>query len=445
MLRLKAAPLIGKPEPVSRWRAPILALFGLLIVAIAGCGHVVGVLQPVSAKAPGTSRVDMLVVTTRAPSKDPRLLYTGRRDQNYSVDEISVSIPPDSTRKIGEVQWPRRLPPNPEKDFTTVAVKRLPPEATSGRAWLHRNLPKNGKVLVFVHGFNNRYGDAVYRFAQIMHDSGADAAPILFTWPSAGKLFDYNYDRESTIYSRDGLETVLRFLAEDPQVSEVTVLAHSMGTWLAMESLRQMAIRDGRVAPKIKSVILASPDIDVDVFGRQFRDLGNRHPKFTVFVSRDDRALAVSRFVAGNVNRLGQIDPEAEPYRSEAMKDGISFIDLTKLKAPGGDLNHDKFATSPQIVRAIGTRLVNGQSLSESKIGLGDSITILAAGTAKAVGTGAGLLVSTPLSVVDSATRRNLGSQADDFAEQLGAATRPDDGYRASAGTYPATPARDAR
>jgi esterase/lipase superfamily enzyme len=445
MLRLKAAPLIGKPEPVSRWRAPILALFGLLTVAIAGCGHVVGVLQPVSAKAPGTSRVDMLVVTTRAPSKDPRLLYTGRRVQNYSVDEISVSIPPDSTRKIGEVHWPRRLPPNPEKDFTTVAVKRLPPQATSGRAWLHRNLPKNGKVLVFVHGFNNRYGDAVYRFAQIMHDSGADAAPILFTWPSAGKLFDYNYDRESTIYSRDGLETVLRFLAEDPQVSEVTVLAHSMGTWLAMESLRQMAIRDGRVAPKIKSVILASPDIDVDVFGRQFRDLGNRHPKFTVFVSRDDRALAVSRFVAGNVNRLGQIDPEAEPYRSEAMKDGISFIDLTKLKAPGGDLNHDKFATSPQIVRAIGTRLVNGQSLSESKIGLGDSITILAAGTAKAVGTGAGLLVSTPLSVVDPATRRNLGSQADDFAEQLGAATRPDDGYRASAGTYPATPARDAR
>jgi esterase/lipase superfamily enzyme len=445
MLCLKAAPLTGQPEPVSRWRVPILALFGLLALAIAGCGHVVGVLQPVSVKAPGTSRVDMLVVTTRAPSKDPRLLYTGQRDQNYSVDEISVSIPPDSARKVGEVQWPRRLPPNPEKDFTTVAVKRLPPEATAGRAWLHRNLPKNGKVLVFVHGFNNRYGDAVYRFAQIVHDSDADAAPILFTWPSAGRLFDYNYDRESTIYSRDGLETVLRFLAEDPQVSEITVLAHSMGTWLAMESLRQMAIRDGRVAPKIKNVILASPDIDVDVFGRQFQDLGDRHPKFTVFVSRDDRALAVSRFVAGNVNRLGQIDPEAEPYRSEATKDGISFIDLTRLKAPGGDLNHDKFASSPEIVRAIGTRLVNGQSLSESQIGLGDSITILAAGTAKAVGTGAGLLVSAPLSVVDPATRRNLGSQADDFAEQLGAATRLDDGYRASAGTYPATPARDAR
>jgi esterase/lipase superfamily enzyme len=412
---------------------------------LAGCGHVVGVLKPVPVNAPGTSRVDMLVVTTRSPSKDPGLLYTGGRDRNYSVDEISVSIPPDSARKVGEVQWPRRLPPNPEKDFTTVAVKRLPPDAVAGRAWLRRNLPKSRKVLVFVHGFNNRYGDAVYRFAQIVHDSNADAAPILFTWPSAGKLFDYNYDRESTIYSRDGLETVLRLLAEDSQVSDVTVLAHSMGTWLTMESLRQMAIRDRRVAPKIKNVILASPDIDVDVFRRQFRDLGDRHPKFTVFVSRDDRALAVSRFVAGNVNRLGQINPEAEPYRSEAAKDGITFIDLTKLNASGGDLNHDKFATSPEIVRVIGTRLVNGQSLSESQIGLGDSITILAAGTAKAVGTGAGLLVSTPLSVIDPATRRNLGSQADDFAGQIDAAARLDGGYRDSASADPAVPVKDAR
>ncbi|MGN6766430.1 MAG: alpha/beta hydrolase [Rhizobiaceae bacterium] len=429
--------------PVRRLAVALIA--GSLFLGLAGCGHVVGVLQPVSAKAPGTSQVDMLVVTTRAPSRDPRVLYTGRRDPKYSVDEISVSIPPDSARKAGEVQWPRRLPPDPEKDFTTVAVRQLPPDATAGRAWLRRNLPKNRKVLVFVHGFNNRYEDAVYRFAQIAHDSGADAAPILFTWPSAGRLFDYNYDRESTIYSRDGLETLLRLLAEDPQVSEVTVLAHSMGTWLAMESLRQMAIRDGRIAPKIQNIILASPDIDVDVFGRQFQDLGGRHPKFTVFVSRDDRALAVSRFVAGNVNRLGQIDPEAEPYRSEAMKDGITFIDLTKLKAPGSDLNHNKFASSPEIVRAIGTRLVNGQSLSESQIGLGDSITILAAGTAKAVGTGAGLLVSTPLSVIDPTTRRNLGSQADDFAEQLGVAAQPNGEDRASAGTDVAVPAKDAR
>jgi len=32
-------------------------------------------------------------------------------------------------------------------------------------------LSPHGKVLIFVHGFNNRFDDAVYRFAQIVHDS----------------------------------------------------------------------------------------------------------------------------------------------------------------------------------------------------------------------------------------------------------------------------------
>jgi len=85
----------------------------------------------------------------------------------------------------------------------------------------------------------------------------------------------------------------LKALADDRSVTDVTVMAHSMGTWLAMESLRQMALQDGRVSPKISNVILASPDLDVDVFGRQWIELGPRKPKFTIIVSRDDRALAV--------------------------------------------------------------------------------------------------------------------------------------------------------
>jgi esterase/lipase superfamily enzyme len=391
----------------------------LFTVVLVGCGHPVGVLAPVSAKAPGASVADLLVVTTRKPTGDPATLYGGDRDRAFSLDEIAVSIPPDAKREIGQVQWPRHLPPDPSKDFATLRVRHLPPTRQAGFDWLGRNLPPSRDVLVFVHGFDNRYEDAVYRFAQIAHDSKANAAPILFTWPSGGSLFDYNYDRESTIYSRDGLENLLRLLAEDRRVHEVSILAHSMGTWLAMESLRQMAIRQGRVAPKITNVILASPDIDVDVFARQFRELGPRHPNFTVFVAQDDRALAVSRLIAGNVNRLGQINPNVEPYRSAVEKSGITVVDLTKLKA-GDSAHHDKFASTPQIVQAIGTRLVAGQSLTESSIGLGDSITMLAAGAAKAVGTGVGMAVSAPIAAIDADTRRNLSSQAGSFVQQIG-------------------------
>src|SRR5262245_8000608 len=116
----------------------------LSVLMLAGCGgHATGVLVPVAESAPGASVTDLLVITTRKPSGDPATLYGGDRDRNFSLDEIKVSIPPASQRKAGEVAWPRRLPPNPAKDFATVAVNRLEPNRQAGFAWLHENLPKS--------------------------------------------------------------------------------------------------------------------------------------------------------------------------------------------------------------------------------------------------------------------------------------------------------------
>ncbi|WP_254016398.1 alpha/beta hydrolase, partial [Mesorhizobium escarrei] len=54
--------------------------------------------------------------------------------------------------------------------------------------WFRKNRNAKRQVLIFVHGYNNSYADAVFRFAQIVHDSGTDAAPILFTWPSRARV-----------------------------------------------------------------------------------------------------------------------------------------------------------------------------------------------------------------------------------------------------------------
>ncbi len=158
-------------------RRPVsVGRISLLAVALTGCGHAEEVLVPIAYSAPDTSIADLLVITTRKPSGNPATLYSGQRDKAFSLDEIKVSIPPDSHRKVGDVQWPKRLPPDPATDFATVEVSHLAPTQAAGSDWLARNLPKSRDVLVFVHGFNNRYEDAVYRFAQIAHDSKADAA-----------------------------------------------------------------------------------------------------------------------------------------------------------------------------------------------------------------------------------------------------------------------------
>jgi esterase/lipase superfamily enzyme len=153
-------------------------------------------------------------------------------------------------------------------------------------------------------------------------------------------------------------------------------------------------------------VILASPDIDLDVFAKQWVDMGKARPKFTVFVSQDDRALAVSRLISGDVSRLGAIDPTAEPYRTQLEHAGITAIDLTKVETEDG-LHHGKFAESPEIVQLIGQRIIKGQTLTDSEITLGDGITAVVAGTAKNVGNVAAATISAPVNIIEqSGTRR---------------------------------------
>ncbi len=369
---------------------PIRFVAMIAIVALlAGCGgRPIGVMTPTGQTVAGTTPVNLLVATTRAPSDNPAVLFGGERGTGLKVDAVTVSIPPDANRKVGQVQWPKKLPPNPLKDFTTVAVEPIRSEAET-RSWIGRHIEKDRRVLVFVHGFNNRY-----------------------TWPSRASIFDYNYDKESTNYSRDALEEMLTRLAKDKSIREVTVMAHSMGTWLAVEALRQMAIRNGRVDPKIGNVILAAPDLDVDVFSRQFASLGKTPPKFTLFVSQDDRALSLSRRISGNVDRLGQIDPSVEPYSSQLEKAGITVLDLTKLQS-GDRLNHGKFAESPEVVRLIGDRLIAGQTVTDSDVGLGEALGAVSIGAAQTVGTAASVVVSAPIAVFDPRTRENYGRQVE--------------------------------
>ena len=287
--------------------------------------------------------------------------------------DIAVSIPPDSVRTVGEVQWPKELPGNPAVNFVTRRTAVI--DRAKALALVHDQVKRSPKkqVLVFVHGFNNKFEDSVYRFAQIVHDSGTEAVPVLFTWPSRGSVLAYGYDRESSTYSRDQLESVLKGLASDPEVGEVSVLAHSMGNWLLLESLRQMAIRDGRIAPKIKNVLLAAADVDFDIAREQIADMGPNRPAFSLFVSRSDKALAVSKDLHGGSDRLGMIDPLQQPYRAMLEQDRIAVFDLSELNKPGG-IGHDTFATSPEIVSLIGSRLAAGQSVSDSKQRFSDTL-----------------------------------------------------------------------
>jgi esterase/lipase superfamily enzyme len=217
-----------------------------------------------------------------------------------------------------------------------------------------------------------------------------------------------------------------------PEIKEITILAHSMGTWLTVESLRQMAIRNGGIPAKISDVILASPDLDVDVFQQQIADMGAKRPKFTVFVSKDDRALTLSRRISGNVDRLGQIDISNPVYRESLERSGITVLDLSALQV-GDSLNHSKFAESPEVVRLLGQRLIAGQTVTNQDVSLGTELGASAITLSNTVGSVAGAAICADR---HSRSQRAMPSQRQSrrFGQGLGACGIDAEPFRPVAG-----------
>jgi esterase/lipase superfamily enzyme len=331
-----------------------------------------GVLVPNAQSAEGSARVPILVATTRQRSSgDPGELFSRDRAPEVSYASIVVSIPPDSARKVGEVQWPLAPPGDPQRNFVTVSAEYLDSQSFSRAVSAVAKQTHRSKVLVFVHGFNNRFDEAVYRLAQISHDSQAPAIPVLFSWPSRGevRLIAYAADRESANESRDSLEKLLDTLSLNPNVAEITVLAHSMGCAVTLEALRSKATR-GTLGGKIKNVLLVAPDVAVSDFQTEIAQLGHKRPRIALFVSQDDQALKLSRTIAGGVQRLGDINPTEEPYKSELARQGILVFDLTNLQ---GGAHSRAFEDITSVMGMIKQRLAAGQQLSSSGTLSGDA------------------------------------------------------------------------
>lgn len=376
-----------------------LRLVGLALLAplmLGACGTPRTLLLTTAQSADIAGTVEVFVATTRESSSEPQY-FSGERGPKLSFAKLDITIP--RAHKPGDLELPEGgAAADPARHFAVTSVKRLDlaPVVAEVRREIMSRPASERDVLVFVHGFNTNFADAAYRFAQIVHDSGFKGVPVLFTWPSRGELLAYPYDRESAFYSRDFLELNLRAIARDLGTTRIDVLAHSMGTLLTLETLRQAAIRgDGSFGGKLRDVMLAAPDVDLDVFRTQMRQI--KRP-VTVFVSADDRALSFSRRFAGDKTRLGAISSKDTEVVAELEKLGVRIIDLSE-ETSGDRLNHAKFAASPKVVQLIGQRLREDRGIAIAGPRFGDRLGDIAGGVVGTVGSTVNLVVTAPSAI----------------------------------------------
>lgn len=316
-----------------------LAVFGACSLLATGCATRPGseVLRTVAERAEGAHLVSIGVVTTRERADARRNDFTFERSGVPNYAEFTVSIPPN--HRAGRIEWPR-AGIDPRETFA-VAEQAV----VSRHDFFDRLVAADGPpmdVTIFVHGYNYNFPEALFRTAQLAADAQERGAAVVFAWPSQGEVAAYVGDRDSAAFSRDALADTLSELARDRRIGRITLFAHSMGGWLAMESVRQLRLQGSDDVVERLQVVLAAPDIDLDLFERQLNVVGPLSPPLTVLTSADDGALFVSGRLSGDRARVGALDVHDPRVAGLAREQGIVVVDISQISSTDA-LNHGRF------------------------------------------------------------------------------------------------------
>jgi len=294
-----------------------------------------------------------------------RLAFGSDRARKLQVGVADVTVPKVHQVPNVERPWVVKIPyfdvtlyaesEDPKKHFTVKDIKALTKEELLARVKerLGTSSLFKDQALVFVHGYNTSFDNALYRTAQIAYDLDFDGAPFLYSWPSGGAVASYTYDRESAQASEPYLRQFLEMVVKETGAKQVSIIAHSMGNQPLMDVLREM--KDA--APEgvtISQVILAAPDVDADNFSNLAATIKGLAKNVTLYVASNDRALIVSRNFWGSY-RAGDVPPQGP-----LVLPGIDTIDVTAASTDVFAINHSGYAANNRLLGDIGELLKTG-------------------------------------------------------------------------------------
>lgn len=211
-------------------------------------------------------------------------------------------------------------------------------------------------LLIFVHGFDNNFSDAITRAAfnrAWMSASGvpaADTTAIAFSWPSKGQIFSFpvldgDYLHDQQMARNSALHIMTFFAALEPIIAaarshgqKCILLAHSMGN-LALESAVENWFLHGNGDARLFDVaVLAAGDCGYASFTQpndgRLSGLRRLAQRISIYYSHRDAVLTLSEVVNEGAQRLGQDGPKSRtdqglfPPTTYRMVDATGFTDF---------------------------------------------------------------------------------------------------------------------
>ena len=336
---------------------------------------------------------DILYVTNRSPLvlENGASSYSSERSHSFGFGSVQVLGADASNSVVAEPIEIGRFPETPysleKQSDHYIRSSSVIAEHTKALNTFKNELSKrvekssSKEVIIFIHGYNNSFDDAVKSAAQLCNDLGFNNfVCVPFTWPAGGTkgiLFGYNVDRESGEFSVPDLRKTIRMVADTKVVRKIHLIAHSRGADVLASTFQQLGIEayaqksNTSKRFKVDNIILAAPDMDIDVAYTRVRGIvsdpdisyGNtvddRSPFYpdqlhlTVYTSSNDLALDTSKGLFGSDARLGQVKADDSGKVEALSNKSLGAVEYISVDDQADIIGHSYFLSNTSVRRDI--------------------------------------------------------------------------------------------
>jgi len=344
-------------------RFPAFFLVSALIAAVSACA-IPGGSRDKAADAVATPRqIELFFATDRAPDADSGSYFSSERsDLSFGIARVGIPAGHLMGRKEAPSLLKFEWSPDEHKHIKVHDVLRLRQDEFFRRVTRSVAESQNGKLMIFVHGYNVDFPKASRDVAQFANDLKFGGPVILFSWPSQGSVTGYTVDETNAEWAQADFVRLLTGLLETVAARNIYVVGHSMGNRIIGRGMTALA--SDRLAGDLivfREIVMIAPDIDADVFRQDIAPrLARTGIHSTVYASSNDRALMASKAFHGYA-RAG------DAGEGLLVVDGVETVDASDVSA--GLLGHSYFAEDRRIMEDIFALLQTGQR-AENRFGL---------------------------------------------------------------------------
>ena len=284
------------------WKKNRINLYVLLAFCLSGCASTaVGAFEEL---AEPPVRIFFATDRNHTDSEEPGKMFGSERGEvSYGI--CAVSIPSD--HRIGELESPIFSEDIMEHVvLADVSLYDRKDYFSKVAGFVDRSADKH--MLVFVHGYNMTFKKAARRMAQVVRDLDFNGCPVLYSWPSRGKVSGYPVDETNVRWSEKNLKGFLEEIAVKSGAESIFLIAHSMGNRAVTGAFLELISERPLLEKRFKALLLTAPDIDAGIFRRDMAEsLEQSGVHITIYVSSKDKALELSKRIHG-FPRVGEVD-----------------------------------------------------------------------------------------------------------------------------------------